>query len=105
MKDLTTLQLKALRGLMEFIERNGNPPTTRQIQEMLKMKSPRSVTQILGYLEAKHYIILGNGTRNIKILRFPNGDTARLRFERLKPKDVLSLIRKHRLRNKCLSKY
>lgn len=55
-KDLTNRQRDILSIIEEHIERNGYPPTVREIGEACRLKSPRSVSQHLDTLERKGFI-------------------------------------------------
>jgi repressor LexA len=65
---LTDSQRAFLKEIVLYIRNHGVPPTTREIQRILGLKSPRSVSQYLGALEQAGYIRRGNGARNIRVV-------------------------------------
>ena len=68
---MTDKQQRFLNELIHYIEREKRPPTTRDLQEIMQFKSPRSVGQCLDSLERDGFISRTSGSRNIKILRRP----------------------------------
>jgi len=54
-KELTVSQSRVFRELKRFIEKNGYPPTNRELGDILGMKAP-SVHEQLRRLEEKKYI-------------------------------------------------
>ena len=65
---LTGSQQAFLKELVLFVRRHGVPPTTREIQHITGLKSPRSVSQYLTALEQAGYIRREGGARNIRLL-------------------------------------
>jgi len=66
---LTDKQKRFLTELISYIEREKRPPNTRELQEVMQLKSPRSVGQYLESLERHGFIARGKGARNIQVLR------------------------------------
>jgi repressor LexA len=73
---LTQQQLEFFQLLVTFRQREGRPPTVRELQDLAGFRSPRSVSQYLGVLEEGGYIERGEGARNIKILKPPPVESA-----------------------------
>jgi repressor LexA len=70
-KKLTPGQLKVFNALMDFIEIEGYPPSTRDLAKSLGISAP-SVHEQLKKLEDKHFIKRGkNKARSIEILKKP----------------------------------
>lgn len=68
MEQLTENQQKFLSELEDYIRIEQRSPTTRELQDRLGLKSPRSVAQYLEALESTGHIRRGHGARNIQIL-------------------------------------
>ncbi len=68
---LTDKQTRFLTELVNYLEREKRPPTTKELQDMMQLKSPRSVGQYLESLERYGFIARGKGARNIQLLRRP----------------------------------
>jgi repressor LexA len=68
-KALTDKQIRFLSELSNYFEREKRPPTTQELQEIMQLKSPRSVGQYLESLEQLGFIARGKGARNIQLLR------------------------------------
>lgn len=75
MIELTSKQKRFLSELSSYIEREGRPPTIRELQEIMQLRSPRTVGQYLEYLEDAGCISRGKGARNIQVLRKPAAST------------------------------
>lgn len=65
---ITDNQQKILNEIVDYIRTEQRSPTTRELQERLGIKSPRSVAQYLEALERAGYIRRGHGARNIHVL-------------------------------------
>src|SRR3989338_9138291 len=68
MIELTEHQQKFLNEISDYIRTEQRSPTTRELQEKLNLKSPRSVAQDLETLETAGYIRRGRGARNIQLI-------------------------------------
>ncbi len=66
---LTPKQAAFLQSLVNLFERQGIPPTLREIQVAGGFASTRSVVQYLTALERSGFIVRGPGSRNLRILR------------------------------------
>jgi len=66
---LTDKQKRFLLELISYFEREKRPPTTKELQQIMQLKSPRSVGQYLESLEQQGFIARGKGARNIQLLR------------------------------------
>jgi repressor LexA len=73
---LTEPQKRFLELLVSFRQREGRPPTVRELQDLAGFRSPRSVSQYLEALERAGYIERLEGARNTKIVKSPPVDTA-----------------------------
>ncbi|MCK5581752.1 MAG: repressor LexA [Candidatus Omnitrophica bacterium] len=70
---LTKKQKRFLNELANYIDREGRSPTFRELQEIMQLRSPRTVSQYLEYLEEAGFVRRGKGARNIQVLRnLPN---------------------------------
>lgn len=78
---MTPKQAGLLSQIVGYLRREQRSPTVRELQCLLKAKSPRSVGQFLDGLEKAGYIKRGKGARNIRILQVPydaaEGSTAK----------------------------
>ena len=74
-RGLTPPQVEFFQLLVTFRNREGRPPTVRELQDLAGFRSPRSVTQYLEALETAGYIRRGAGARNIRILKPPPVET------------------------------
>jgi repressor LexA len=63
---LTDHQVQFLRLLLDYKKREGVPPTIREMQDVGRFRSTRSVIQYLEVLEAAGYITRAKGARNIR---------------------------------------
>ncbi len=60
------------------MRREKRPPTVRELQKIMGLKSPRGVSQYLEALEEADYIKRGKGARNIQILKsIPSAEIGR----------------------------
>ncbi len=66
---ITDKQKRFLTELINYFEREKRPPTTQELQQIMQLKSPRSVGQYLESLELAGFIARGKGARNIQLLR------------------------------------
>jgi repressor LexA len=66
---ITDKQKRFLTELISYFEREKRPPTTQELQQIMQLKSPRSVGQYLESLEQHGFISRGKGARNIQLLR------------------------------------
>lgn len=74
MEELTDLQENCLIIIIHYSRKNGGqPPTRRELMNLLHQKSINGVNQILEALQKKGYIKLGPARqrRNIAVLRHP----------------------------------
>ena len=55
-KPLTSKQAKVLKVIEDFIHRQGKPPSTTELKELLNISSLRTVSQYLSALQDKGYI-------------------------------------------------
>ena len=69
MKAVTNRQSRFLADLVAYIRKENRPPTNRELQQIMGLRSPRSVGQYLDALEKAGYIKRGKGARNIKVLQ------------------------------------
>ncbi|MDP8233559.1 MAG: transcriptional repressor LexA [Candidatus Saelkia tenebricola] len=75
---LSERQIRFLSALTLYMRREKRPPTIRELQEIMGLKSPRGVSQYLGVLEEAGYIKRGKGARNIQILKsIPSAEIGR----------------------------
>ena len=73
---LTSKQTAFLRMLVDLVEHQGIPPSVREIQMAGRFASTRSVVQYLDALEAGGFIVRGPGSRNLRIVRRAEDDSA-----------------------------
>ncbi len=66
---ITEKQKRFLIELISYVDREKRPPNIRELQQIMQLKSPRSVGQYLESLEHHGFITRGKGARNIQILR------------------------------------
>ncbi|WAH35031.1 LexA family protein [Alicyclobacillus dauci] len=67
---LSERQLDVLNCIKEHVQANGYPPTTREIGEILNMKSTSTVHQHLGRLRDKGYVDWIDGApRTLRIVK------------------------------------
>ncbi len=66
---ITEKQKRFLIELIGYIDREKRPPNIRELQQIMQLKSPRSVGQYLESLERHGFITRAKGARNIQILR------------------------------------
>lgn len=65
---LTPKQLLFLERLVRYQAREGVPPTVREMQELGRFRSPRSVAQFLDALQEAGYVERVTGARNVRVL-------------------------------------
>lgn len=70
-KELTARQRSIFDSIIRYIERNGYPPSIREIGTEFGIKSLRGVTVHLDALERKAFIQRERTSRSIKILKPP----------------------------------
>lgn len=68
---ITKKQRRVSEYIMEYIKKNGISPTIREIQDAIKAKSVRTVTQYLEALEKKGLILRNENkvNRNIELIK------------------------------------
>lgn len=66
-KGLTTKQERILQYVLEYVQREGYPPSIREIGAAFSIGSLRGVTVHLDALERKNYITRSNTPRSIKV--------------------------------------
>lgn len=66
-QELTSRQQKILDCIHDYIQRNGYPPSVREVAKKMKIKSPRGVAKHLIALERKGHIERSGGMRGIKL--------------------------------------
>jgi repressor LexA len=72
---LTTRQEKVLAYIKEALERNGFPPTIREIAKRLRLRGPKGIQKHLAALEAKGYIRRRSGlSRAIEVIGWSGAD-------------------------------
>jgi repressor LexA len=71
---LTKKQEEFFNVVANYIQKEKIAPTNREIQEIMGLKSPRSIVQYLDVLEKRGYIHRGKGARNIRIVKSPYED-------------------------------
>ena len=80
MTNITTLtpkQNKFLKVLKEYIEKKGESPTVKELVKLLKLSSPRAVTQYLDALERKGLIAKSKyQERGIRIIEDSKGSNS-----------------------------
>src|SRR5438309_124192 len=67
-KGLTKRQEKILQYILDYVQREGYPPSIREIGANFDIGSLRGVTVHLDALERKSYITRSNTPRSIKII-------------------------------------
>jgi SOS-response transcriptional repressor LexA len=74
MDSLTEAQEQCLLQIVHHIREKGEPPTRRELQQVLRQKSTNGVNQILDSLQKKGYIKIDppSRKRNIVVLYVPN---------------------------------
>ena len=81
-EELTEIQENCLLIVVEYINREGRPPTRRELLKATGQKSTNGVNQILNALEKKGFIRIEprRRSRNIIVIRVP---TKQLSMEHL----------------------
>lgn len=69
--DLTNRQQQTLQFILNSIQRNGFPPTVREIKKALRVNSIRGAIVHLEALKKKGYITRSRQARGIKVLKTP----------------------------------
>src|SRR6185369_15116873 len=69
---LTEKQTKILNGLEKYIRDYDRSPSIRELQSILGIKSPRSISQYLDTLESKGYIQRSGEHRGIRLMSLAN---------------------------------
>ncbi len=73
MEKITKKQERVFSFLLEYIEKNGYPPSVRNISSALKLAGPNSAKKFLDILERKKYIRRSHGiSRAIEIIKKTN---------------------------------
>lgn len=75
-KALTTRQRYVLEFIINYVSRNGYPPSIREMGAEFEIRSLRGVTVHLDALERKGFIRRDRNSRGIKVLQ-PNADPSR----------------------------
>lgn len=73
-KALTAKELELLRHLRNAIVHRGDSPSVRDLQDLMKYQSPRSVTVLLDQLQSKG-IVKRKADKKLSILKDPEGHT------------------------------
>jgi SOS-response transcriptional repressor LexA len=71
MSELTEIQERCLKIIITFTQKNGKPPTRKELADLVGQKSTNGINQILSALNKKGYIKIDppGKRRNIMVLR------------------------------------